>query len=70
MEITQGPFYTPNEILAISAVHSLHAPAIRTLVERAGGGMATVGALLATVEPRRLELEGEIFCMRRLSHHA
>jgi len=54
------------EILAISAVHPLRTSAIRALVEKAGGSMATVDALLAAGDLRRLEHEGETFYMRRL----
>lgn len=58
------------EILAISAVHPLRASAIRALVEKAGGGMAVVDALLASGELRQLEHEGETFYMRRLRSKA
>lgn len=54
------------EILAISAVHPLRTSAIRALVEKAGGSMAAVDALLAAGKLRRLEHEGETFYMRRL----
>lgn len=54
------------EILAISAVHPLRTSAIRALVDKAGGSMATVDALLAAGDLRRLEHEGETFYMRRL----
>lgn len=54
------------EILAISAVHPLRTSAIRALVEKAGGSMAAVDALLAAGELHRLEHEGETFYMRRL----
>lgn len=58
------------EILAISAVHPLRTSAIRASVENAGGSMATVDALLAADELRRLEYEGEVFYLRRLHREA
>lgn len=54
------------EILAISAVHPLRTSAIRALVEKAGGSMDTVAAMLASGELRRLEHEGVTFYLRRL----
>lgn len=54
------------EILAITAVHPLRTSAIRALVDKAGGSMAMVDALLASGALRRLEHEGETFYMRRL----
>ncbi|ENO98829.1 radical SAM domain-containing protein [Thauera phenylacetica B4P] len=54
------------EILAISAVHPLRTSAIQALLDKGGGSMALVDALLASGELRRLEHEGEVFYLRRL----
>ena len=55
------------DILAITAVHPLRESALRALVEKSGGDMSHVAALVAAGELKAVEYAGDVFYVRRLT---
>ncbi|HUW51630.1 MAG TPA: radical SAM protein [Sulfuricella sp.] len=55
------------DILAIAAVHPLRESALRALVNKSGGEMALVEALVAAGDLKPVEYSNEIFYVRRLT---
>jgi wyosine [tRNA(Phe)-imidazoG37] synthetase (radical SAM superfamily) len=54
------------DILAITAVHPLRESALRALVDKSGGGMALIQALVADGDLKPVDYAGETFYVRRL----
>jgi wyosine [tRNA(Phe)-imidazoG37] synthetase (radical SAM superfamily) len=55
------------DILAVTAVHPLRESALRALVEKSGGDMALVKALVSSGELKPVDYAGATFYVRRLS---
>lgn len=55
------------DILAITAVHPLRESALRALVDKSGGGMALIQALVAAGDLKPVDYAGETFYVRRLT---
>ena len=55
------------DILAITTVHPLRESALRALVDKSGGDMALIYALVDAGELKPVDYAGETFYIRRLS---